>query len=83
VQDAGPGVAEAVRGKVFDPFFSTRLGEGGTGLGLAVVAGIVKELGGRVVVDQGDATTDLSGALFTVWLPAADDVTPHAAVEER
>ncbi len=83
VRDAGPGVAEAVRGKVFDPFFSTRLGEGGTGLGLAVVAGIVKELGGRVVVDQGDASSDLPGALFTVWLPAADEVTAHVAAEER
>ena len=71
VRDGGPGVGEGVRGKVFDPFFSTRLGSGGTGLGLAVVAGLVKELGGRVVVDQGEAGSELSGAAFTVWLPAA------------
>ena len=71
VRDAGPGVAEGIRGKVFDPFFSTRLGAGGTGLGLAVVAGLVKELGGRVVVDQGAEGSDLPGAVFTVWLPAA------------
>lgn len=76
VEDAGPGVSEAVRGKVFDPFFSTRIGAGGTGLGLAVVAGIVKELGGRVVVDQGDASSELPGARFTVSLPAADGATP-------
>jgi len=71
VRDAGPGVPEAIRGKVFDPFFSTRLGSGGTGLGLAVVAGLVKELGGRVMVDQGEAGSELPGAAFTVWLPAA------------
>lgn len=72
VRDGGPGVAEAIRGKVFDPFFSTRLGSGGTGLGLAVVAGLVKELGGRVVVDQGAAGSEMPGAIFTVWLPAAE-----------
>jgi signal transduction histidine kinase len=73
VRDAGPGVAEGIRGKVFDPFFSTRLGAGGTGLGLAVVAGLVRDLGGRVMVDQGDPGSALPGAAFTVWLPAADD----------
>jgi signal transduction histidine kinase len=72
VRDAGPGLAEAIRGKVFDPFFSTRIGSGGTGLGLAVVAGLVKELGGRVVVDDADGDPELPGASFTVWLPAAE-----------
>lgn len=73
VRDAGPGVDASIRGKVFDPFFSTRLGAGGTGLGLAVVAGIVKELGGRVTVDHGGDDEELPGAIFTVWLPAAQD----------
>ncbi|MDB4928113.1 MAG: sensor histidine kinase, partial [Myxococcaceae bacterium] len=72
VRDGGPGLAESVRGKVFDPFFSTRIGAGGTGLGLAVVAGLVKELGGRVVIDEADAEPELTGASFTVWLPAAE-----------
>ncbi|MBL8604843.1 MAG: histidine kinase [Myxococcales bacterium] len=68
VRDAGRGVPESIRGKVFDPFFSTRLSEGGTGLGLAVVAGIVRDLGGTVNVDQGH-DEETPGAVFTVRLP--------------
>ena len=70
--DAGPGVPEALRGKVFDPFLSTRHASGGTGLGLAVVAGIVRDRGGRVTVAQGDVDDpELKGAVFRVWLPLA------------
>ncbi|MFO0607235.1 MAG: ATP-binding protein [Polyangiales bacterium] len=72
VADAGGGVPEALRGKVFDPFFSTRHASGGTGLGLAVVAGIVRDRGGRVTVTQGDVDDpELKGAVFRVWLPLA------------
>jgi signal transduction histidine kinase len=70
VADDGPGVPEAIRGKVFDPFFSTRLGQGGTGLGLAVVAGVVRELGGKVSVDN-VRDRSLKGAVFRVSLPVA------------
>lgn len=72
VSDAGAGVPDAIRGKVFDPFFSTKHQSGGTGLGLAVVAGIVGDLGGRVTVDNGTGGDDpLPGAVFRVWLPLA------------
>jgi len=70
VRDAGPGVPESQRGKVFDPFFSTRFADGGTGLGLAVVAGIVRDLDGRVTVDT-STDPETPGAAFTVTLPAA------------
>lgn len=66
VTDAGPGVAPEVRGRIFDPFVTTKRGEGGTGLGLAIVDGMVRELGGRVTVD--DAPT--GGACFRVEIPA-------------
>lgn len=69
VADDGPGIAAELRGRVFDPFFSTKLSQGGTGLGLAVVAGTVKELGGRVTVDQGG--DELRGARFVVELPSS------------
>ncbi|MEZ4407611.1 MAG: HAMP domain-containing sensor histidine kinase [Polyangiales bacterium] len=68
VADDGPGIAPELRGRVFDPFFSTKLSQGGTGLGLAVVAGTVKELGGRVTVEQGDDA--VKGARFIVALPS-------------
>ncbi len=72
VADAGGGVPESIRGRVFDPFFSTRSQTGGTGLGLAVVAGIVADLGGRVTVDNGSGGDDpLPGAAFRVLLPLA------------
>jgi signal transduction histidine kinase len=73
VADAGPGVPDAIRGKVFDPFFSTRHQSGGTGLGLAVVAGIVGDLGGKVTVGEGsgDEPDALPGAVFRVLLPLA------------
>ena len=72
VADAGAGVADEIRGKVFDPFFSTKHQSGGTGLGLAVVAGIVGDLGGRVTVDNGTGDDALPGAVFRVWLPLAE-----------
>lgn len=66
VIDAGPGVAPEVRGRLFDPFVTTKRGEGGTGLGLAIVDGMVRELGGRVTVDDAPG----GGAYFRVEIPA-------------
>lgn len=66
VADAGPGIAPEVRGRLFDPFVTTKRGEGGTGLGLAIVDGMVRELGGRVTVDDGPS----GGACFRVEIPA-------------
>lgn len=67
VSDAGPGVPEDRRAQVFEPFYSTRVEGGGTGLGLAVVADIVRELGGRVSIDDAPG----GGARFTVILPVS------------
>jgi signal transduction histidine kinase len=65
VRDSGPGVAAELRPKIFDPFFTTR--EKGTGLGLAFVREIVRDLGGEVAVD----TAAEGGARFRFRLPAA------------
>jgi signal transduction histidine kinase len=67
VADAGPGVPADRRQKIFEPFYSTKLDGGGTGLGLAVASDVIRELGGTVSV--GDAPE--GGALFTVIIPAA------------
>ena len=68
VTDSGVGIPEEIRDKIFEPFFTTRDGKGGTGLGLAVVSGIVKEHDGWIEVD--DATR--GGTTFRVFLPARD-----------
>ncbi len=65
VSDAGPGISPEVRGRIFDPFVTTK-GQGGTGLGLAIVDGMVRELGGRVSVDDAPG----GGACFRVQIPA-------------
>ncbi len=66
VRDTGAGIPATVRDKIFDPFYTTKEGQGGTGLGLAVCSGIVKEHDGWIDVD--DAPT--GGTIFRVYLPA-------------
>ena len=66
VADTGPGIAADVMPHVFDPFFSTRTSAGGSGLGLAVVQGIVRRYHGAVVVDSAPGL----GATFRVYWPA-------------
>jgi len=58
VEDSGPGIAEEIKGSVFDPFFSTK--EKGTGLGLASVYSVMEAHGGRVEV----TASSLGGAKF-------------------
>jgi signal transduction histidine kinase len=60
------GIDPAIRGRLFEPFFSTK-GTRGTGLGLAVVSEIVERFGGSIQVESrlGGGTT------FAVWLPTA------------
>ena len=67
VSDTGPGIPRDRRDKIFEPFYTSKDGQGGTGLGLAVCAGIVKEHDGWIEVDE--AAT--GGAVFRVYLPAA------------
>jgi signal transduction histidine kinase/CheY-like chemotaxis protein len=57
--DNGIGMSEAVKGRVFEPFFSTKEATGGSGLGLAMVYGFVKRSGGhaKVYSERGVGTT--------------------------
>lgn len=68
VQDNGPGIDPAILPVLFEPFASTRLDAHGTGLGLAVVEGIVTEHGG-VIVARGPDTPGRTGAVFEILLP--------------
>jgi nitrogen fixation/metabolism regulation signal transduction histidine kinase len=65
VEDDGPGIPVDKRGRVFDPYFTTK--SDGTGLGLAIVKKIVVEHGGAIDVC---ASERLGGASFNVHLPA-------------
>ena len=78
VRDTGAGISPDIMGKLFDPFFTTKkLGEG-TGLGLSVVDGIVKQHGGYIIVESKPG----KGSTFTVYLPRAAEVAPTGTVRE-
>ncbi|MGH9643356.1 MAG: ATP-binding protein [Terriglobales bacterium] len=64
IEDNGPGIAEAVREKLFAPFVSYGK-ENGTGMGLTVVQKIVQDHGGEVVVER----TSAAGTIFLINIP--------------
>lgn len=65
VRDTGRGMNEKTRSRVFEPFFSNTSTAGGTGLGMAVVYGIVKQHGGYITCESAED----AGTTFRVHLP--------------
>ncbi|MCD6187582.1 MAG: response regulator [Desulfuromusa sp.] len=63
--DDGSGIADEIREQVFDPFFTTKKTGQGTGMGLAVVHGIVKSHGGTIVLEPKVG----HGTCFTLYFP--------------
>lgn len=73
LQDTGPGIPPELYSKVFEPFFTTRLNQGGTGLGLYIARETLLELSATIELLPSE-----KGACFLIRLPAPDP-EPHLA----
>lgn len=69
VGDNGIGMDEATTERIFDPFYTTKDIGQGTGLGLAVVYGIVKKMNGHILISSNIGY----GSLFKIWFPVIED----------
>jgi PAS domain S-box-containing protein len=75
VSDTGPGMTTGKLKRIFDPYFTTKAAGQGTGLGLAVVRGIIKAHGGAITVESSPD----KGSLFEVYLPEIqEEVSPQS-----
>ncbi len=80
VRDNGVGMAPATLGRVFEPFFTTRLGQGGSGLGMSIVRNIVIGLlGGRIQVHSEPGAGTVIDLQFPLAAPVRD--ASHASQE--
>ena len=79
VQDSGCGMDDATRDRIFEPFFSTRAPGEGTGMGLAVVHGIITGLKGAITVDSAPG----AGTTFHVSLPIVEAVEETVTTSQR
>ncbi|MBL7213871.1 MAG: two-component sensor histidine kinase [Desulfobacteraceae bacterium] len=72
VADNGPGIPESNIARIFDPFFTTKPVGKGTGLGLSICYGIIKKMGGDIVV----RSKVNSGTTFSVKIPLPEEKMP-------
>ena len=79
VADDGPGIDSQVVERLFEPFFTTKPVGEGTGLGLAVVHGIIRTHEGAITVESQPG----EGAAFTIYLPVPIQITGEEAIVER
>nr|WP_319392559.1 ATP-binding protein [uncultured Desulfobacter sp.] len=80
VTDTGPGIAPETIDKIFDPYFTTKESGKGTGMGLAIIHGILKEYGGTITVENHEG----EGAAFHVYFPVVDkDIEPQKQADVK
>lgn len=70
VQDSGPGIPEAIQERIFEPYFTTKDVGRGTGMGLAIVHGIMKSCAGFITLDSRVG----HGATFRLYFPVSREV---------
>lgn len=77
VEDEGVGIPKNLQAKIFEPFFSTKEVGEGTGLGLSMAYGIIKQTGGYIFADSDPG----AGTLFTILLPVAENMKLSAPIQ--
>ncbi|MCP3898377.1 MAG: response regulator, partial [Desulfobacteraceae bacterium] len=77
IKDSGPGITPDVIEKIFDPYFTTKKMGEGSGMGLSVVLGIIKNHNGTITVDSKPGT----GTTFTILFPVIDE-KPNIQIEK-
>ncbi len=79
VEDTGLGIARHVQARIFEPFFTTKGPGKGSGMGLAVVYGILRGHGGSIRVES----EENAGATFRIFLPLAEEQAEDARPRQR
>lgn len=79
VKDTGTGIPFHLQERIFDPYFTTKAVNEGTGLGLSVSLGIIKSHGGLLELTD----TSENGTTFSVFLPVSDERLPESEKEEK